>query len=125
MGRLALVGIFTAATALAFGLVWLTEDDTLSPTQRQARAELRRLETFFKQHHRILGRFPTAEEGFTPLIAAKLIPEVPVDPWGRRYVYQVDGAGRAAVFSYGADGVPGGSGEAADLSSRGVLEARP
>lgn len=75
-----------------------------------------------------VGRFPTAEEGLQALVVRPasadkwngpyLKKEVPPDPWGHPYVYQVPGAkGDYAVISYGRDGQPGGSGEDADISS--------
>jgi general secretion pathway protein G len=75
-----------------------------------------------------VGRFPTAEEGLQSLVVRPasadkwngpyLKKEVPLDPWGHPYVYQVPGAkGDYAVISYGRDGQPGGSGEDADISS--------
>lgn len=125
LGRLLLVGIVLSATVLAFGLVYLTEDTTLSPHQREARAEIRRLQTFFQQHQRILGRFPSEQEGFKRLVEVKLIAAEPVDPWGHPYVYRYDGK-TGNVLSLGADGKPGGTGEDADLDGRGVLgEVRP
>jgi general secretion pathway protein G len=44
------------------------------------------------------------------------------DPWGRPYQYLVPGPGNAPfeVLTYGADGQPGGTGDAADLSSTGL-----
>jgi general secretion pathway protein G len=43
---------------------------------------------------------------------------VPADPWGNPYVYKQPGDhGEYDLISYGKDGVPGGSGEAADLGS--------
>jgi len=124
VGRFVLVGIILSATALAFALVYLTEDWTLTSTQRRARHDIRRLQTFFQQHHRILGRFPTQEEGFAPLLSGRIIPSVPADPWGRPYLYTFDGS-RGRVLSYGADGKPGGTGEDADLSSGGVVTDAP
>ena len=42
----------------------------------------------------------------------------PVDPWNRPYVYLNPGVhGEVDVFSYGADGAPGGEGAAADIGS--------
>lgn len=120
LGRLVLVGVLLTSTVLAFALVYLTEDWTLTPTQRRARHDIRQLQTFFQQHHRILGRFPTQEEGFAPLVSGRIIPSVPADPWGRPYLYMFDGS-RGRVLSYGADGKPGGTGEDADLSSGGVI----
>lgn len=124
VGRVVLVLVLLASTALAFGLVYLTEDWTLSPTQRRARKDIRQLQTFFQQHHRIMGRFPSEEEGFTPLVAGRIIDAVPADPWGHPYVYKYDGK-RGNVLSYGADGKPGGVGEDADLSSGGVVSDGP
>lgn len=47
--------------------------------------------------------------------------ELPLDPWGNPYVYVLDADG-VRVLSYGADGVPGGEGEASDLSSAELEE---
>jgi general secretion pathway protein G len=122
LGRLILALVISVATGLAFLLVWLTNDPSLTPEQRRARAEIRKLEGLFKSHHRLMGRFPSKEEGFTPLIQAQLLEGPPVDPWGHPYVYWMTGAS-GAVVSYGADGKPGGSGPDADLSSGGTLAA--
>lgn len=122
MGRLILALVFSVATGLAFFLVWLTHDGSLTAEQQRARGEIRKLEGLFKSHHRLMGRFPSKEEGFTPLIQARLLQAVPVDPWGHPYVYWMDGSS-GAVVSYGADGRPGGAGVDADLSSGGVLAA--
>ncbi|MFP2927624.1 type II secretion system protein GspG [Pyxidicoccus sp. 3LG] len=122
LGRLILGFVFLVATGLAFFLVWLTDDPSLAPEQRRARAEIRKLEGLFKSHHRLMGRFPSKEEGFTPLIQARLLEAPPVDPWGHPYVYWMDGK-NGAVISYGADGQQGGTGLAADLSSGGTLAA--
>jgi general secretion pathway protein G len=121
-GRLILALVVSVATGLAFFLVWLTNDPSLTREQRRARAEIRKLEGLFKSHHRLMGRFPSKEEGFTPLIQAQLLEGPPVDPWGHPYVYWMDGSS-GAVVSYGADGKPGGRGPDADLSSGGVLAA--
>ncbi|NTX04227.1 type II secretion system protein GspG [Myxococcus sp. CA051A] len=119
-GRLLLAAIFLVATVLAFVLVYVTDDRSLVPEQRRARGEIRKLEGLFKAHNRLMGRFPSKEQGFTPLIEAKLIDSVPLDPWGHPYVYWMDGR-NGAVISYGADGKKGGVGTDADLSSGGVL----
>lgn len=123
-GRLVLAVVFTLATALAFGLVYVTHDDTLGQKQRRARAQIRRLEGYFQAYHKSMGRFPTEQEGFTPLIQAKVLDKAPVDPWGNPYVYRMDGV-RAGLVSYGSDGAPGGQGDAADVTSGGLEETRP
>lgn len=83
-----------------------------------------------------LGRVPTAAEGLALLSAPPanereaalwrgpyLEDKLPVDPWGRAYQYTVPGADNQpfALYSYGADGSAGGTGDAADI---GILPAR-
>ncbi|HLM42600.1 MAG TPA: type II secretion system protein GspG, partial [Myxococcaceae bacterium] len=91
VGRLVLAVVILAATAGAFAIASLTFDSTLSPLQRQARAEIRGLEGYFKSFHRITGRFPSQAENFYPLLQVGLLKEMPVDPWGRHYQYRMDG----------------------------------
>jgi general secretion pathway protein G len=78
------------------------------------------------------GRYPSSEQGLVALWekptidpptnwkAPYLRKPVPVDPWGRAYVYvfpgQVNTQGYDLV-SYGADGKAGGEGEDADVTS--------
>ena len=77
-----------------------------------------------------IGRYPTQTEGLTILdkaptdekLRAKwrgpyLDEAVPADPWGNAYVYAIPGsAGRPfSLYSYGADGKPGGDGVDADI----------
>ena len=83
-----------------------------------------------------LGRFPTTEEGLALLNAAPkddktrsrwrgpyLDDDVPMDPWGTSYQYSVPGSNGQpfALYSFGADGKPGGEGTDADV---GYLPAR-
>lgn len=76
-----------------------------------------------------VGHYPTTEEGLNALLtkpanAAKwngpyLQKAVPLDPWGRAYVYRAPGAnGDFDISSYGKDGQPGGTGDAADVSNQ-------
>ena len=76
-----------------------------------------------------VGSYPTSEDGLSALIskpgdtakAAKwngpyLEKNVPVDPWGRAYIYRSPGAkSDFDLISYGKDGQPGGTGDAADV----------
>ena len=113
--------VILLATAGAFGIATLTFDSSLSPLQRQARAEIRGLEGYFKSYHRITGRFPSQAENFYPLLQVGLIKDVPNDPWGRAYQYRMSDQGKGYIMTYGSDGLPGGTGDAADLISGGVL----
>ena len=76
-----------------------------------------------------VGSFPSTEEGLSALVrrpsAGKwngpyLEKDVPFDPWGRPYYYQSPGAAGADfdIVSYGKDGQPGGTGDAADVTNR-------
>ena len=76
-----------------------------------------------------VGSYPTSEDGLSALIskpgdtakAAKwngpyLEKNVPVDPWGRAYIYRSPGAkSDFDLISYGKDGQPGGTGDATDV----------
>ena len=44
--------------------------------------------------------------------------ELPMDPWGRAYLYLSPGEYREAdIYSMGADGLPGGEGQNADIGN--------
>ena len=76
-------------------------------------------------------RYPTTEQGLQALIARPsngpqpanwktggYIDRLNKDPWGNPYQYASPGTrSEVDIFSYGADGQPGGSGNDADLGS--------
>lgn len=78
-----------------------------------------------------ISRFPTADEGLGLLVHPPADPQatrgwagpylqddtVPLDPWGNPYHYEpTTGSSQPyAVYSYGADGKPGGQGFDADV----------
>lgn len=95
---------------------------------KTARAQLDALEKALEQYRVDTGRYPSTEQGLAALNArpadeAKwagpyLKKAIPNDPWGQPYVYQQPGAhGDFDLLSYGKDGQPGGSGEAADITN--------
>jgi general secretion pathway protein G len=75
------------------------------------------------------GVFPTTEQGLQALRdrpagltqwdGPYLPQEIPVDPWGRPYVYKFPGehGDEPDIISYGGDGQPGGEGLNADVVS--------
>jgi general secretion pathway protein G len=73
------------------------------------------------------GRYPSTAEGLNALVVNPGIENwngpylkkaIPNDPWKRPYNYQSPGAhGDYDLYSYGADGSPGGEGENKDLNS--------
>ena len=76
-------------------------------------------------------RYPTTEQGLQALVARPAsapvppnwkagghLERLPRDPWGNLYQYLNPGLhGEIDVFSFGADGAPGGEGNDADIGS--------
>jgi general secretion pathway protein G len=76
-------------------------------------------------------RYPTTEQGLVALVQRPTggpaatgwkeggyLERLPKDPWGNQYQYLSPGIhGEVDVFSFGADGQPGGAGEDADVGS--------
>lgn len=76
-------------------------------------------------------RYPTNEQGLQALVtkpsggpappnwkAGGYLDRLNKDPWGNPYQYQSPGShGEVDVYSYGADGKPGGTGNDADIGS--------
>ena len=79
--------------------------------------------------HADMGRYPTATEGLSALRnrppsedrwqGPYLPTSIPVDPWGRAYLYAYPGShdDKPDVVSYGADGRPGGTRLHADAAN--------
>ena len=94
-----------------------------------ALAQCGALEKALDQYRIDIGRYPTSEEGLQALVAqppaeAKwagpyLSKAVPLDPWGKAYVYKCCPGehGEFDLYSLGKDGAPGGNGPASDVTS--------
>ena len=93
-----------------------------------ARAQVDALDKALDQFRLDVGRYPTSEEGLQALVVQPgtetgwsgpyLKKGVPMDPWGRPYVYVSPGQhGDFDLLSYGKDGRPGGTGEDADVTN--------
>lgn len=62
--------------------------------------------------------YPNTNEGLGVLVG-KYLSKLPKDPWGKDYIYlSSEGKGDFDLYSYGADGAKGGSGENVDINSR-------
>ena len=75
--------------------------------------------------------YPTSEQGLEALVEASTLdpeprnfkkggylPELPLDPWGRPYLYLSPGEnGEFDLYSLGADGLSGGEGQNADVGN--------
>jgi general secretion pathway protein G len=94
-----------------------------------ARTDVNNLMQALKLYKLDNQRYPSAEQGLEALVkkpTAGAVPpnwksyvdKLPGDPWGRAYQYLNPGVnGEIDVFSFGADGQPGGEGNNADIGS--------
>ncbi len=96
-----------------------------------ARQDISTLMSALKLYKLDNHRYPTTEQGLQALIAKPTsgptangwksggyVDKLPKDPWGGQYQYLSPGVrGEIDVFSYGADGQPGGTGNDADVGS--------
>ena len=84
----------------------------------KARSDISTLETAIEMYKLDNQRYPTTQEGLQALLAGRYIPRLPEDPWHHPYQYANPGVhGEIDVFSFGADGQPGGEGDDADIGS--------
>jgi general secretion pathway protein G len=95
---------------------------------KTARAQIESFGKALDQYRLDTGHYPTTEQGLGALTAKPadevkwdgpyLKKGVPTDPWGTAYQYKRPGTkGEYDIVSMGKDGVPGGTGEDADLGS--------
>lgn len=94
-----------------------------------ARADVSNVMQALKLYKLENNRYPTAEQGLVALVQRPTtgqippnwrvyIEKLPNDPWGNAYQYANPGVkGEIDVFSYGADGQPGGEGKDAEIGS--------
>ncbi len=95
---------------------------------KAARAQIDALEKALDQYRLDAGHYPTTEQGLPALNVNPgneprwggpyLKKNVPPDPWGKAYFYRYPGEhSEFDLFSYGKDGQPGGTGDAADVTN--------
>ena len=114
---IAIIGIL--ATIVGFNMGTAMDDAAIS----QAQAQIKNFETALTAYRLRYNRYPTTAEGLQALInndrGIRFLDarEIPMDPWGRPYVYTSDTSRTYKIISYGADGRPGGTGPDAEISS--------
>jgi len=95
---------------------------------KAAKAQVELLGTALDTFRLDVGRYPTTQEGLDTLRRKPggvdrwdgpyLKKELPLDPWGRAYIYLSPGEhGPYDLLSYGADGASGGDGDNKDVTS--------
>jgi len=98
---------------------------------QKVQADFKAIETALKIYRLDNYVYPSTEQGLVALVEPSTLEpeprnfkqggyleEVPMDPWGREYLYMSPGEnGEVDLFSYGADGLPGGEGQNQDLGN--------
>jgi general secretion pathway protein G len=95
---------------------------------KAAKAQIELLSTALDTFRLDVGRYPNTQEGLEALRAKPgglerwdgpyLNKDLPLDPWGKAYVYKSPGEhGSFDIISYGADGGPGGEEDNRDITS--------
>jgi general secretion pathway protein G len=94
-----------------------------------AKAQIDALGKALDQYRLDTGHYPSNELGLAALVQRPanepkwsgpyLRKDVPLDPWGKAYVYKTPGekGGDFDLVSFGKDGQPGGTGENADITN--------
>ena len=127
--------VVLAIISLLAGVVALNVAPQLNlGKEGKAKAQIQTLATALQTYAMAHGAHPTEAQGLQALVERPSLPPVPDndpsggylqsrtlprDPWGNPYVYLVPGRlGEAfEIRTFGADGVEGGSGADADISS--------
>ena len=122
--------VVLAILALLGGIVGVQVINYLGTAKTEtAKLQMQEIATALDLFRLDAGRYPTQSEGLKALIERPAAAarwngpylragSVPNDPWNRPYQYRIPGSsGREfEVSSFGSDGQPGGTGEAADVA---------
>ena len=98
---------------------------------QKAHADFKAIETALKIYRLDNFVYPTTEQGLESLVERSTLDpeprnfkeggyleELPIDPWGRPYLYLSPGERREIdLYSLGADGLSGGEGQSADVGN--------
>jgi len=98
---------------------------------QKAQADFKAIETALKIYRLDNYAYPTTEQGLEALVEPSTLDpeprnfkeggyleEVPLDPWGRPYLYLSPGEhGEVDIYSLGADGLSGGEDQALDIGN--------
>jgi general secretion pathway protein G len=98
---------------------------------QKAQADFKAIETSLKIYRLDNYVYPTTEQGLQALVepstldpeprnfkAGGYLEELPIDPWGRPYLYLSPGEHHEVdIYSLGADGLSGGEGQRADIGN--------
>ncbi len=111
-------------------------DEPAKARRAKARQDIRAIESAMDLYKLDNFRYPTNEQGIQALVSkpssgpeAKnykeggYLRQVPKDPWGNSYQYLNPGEhGEIDIYSFGADGAPGGQDQNADIGNWNIEE---
>lgn len=97
----------------------------------KARSDIRAIESALNLYRLDNYRYPSGQQGLAALVERPRVPpeprnwrnngymdRLPQDPWGNPYQYLQPGSqGEIDIYSFGADGRPGGDGQDADIGN--------
>lgn len=114
------VAIAAAILALQVGImsVFLLAGNVGVAQENRVEADIQSISTQLRVYERMNGSLPTTEQGLKALVTEpvgepkpkrwrQLLESVPLDPWGKEYIYRLAGVG-FEVKSAGPDGAEGG-----------------
>ena len=125
-GRMGFTLVEMMVTIVIIGLLATVVVINVLPSQDKAmvgkaRADLATLENALEQYRLDMLTFPTTGGGLSAdrYRTGGYIRRLPEDPWGNAYQYRRESEHGQTfdVFSYGADGKPGGEGNDADIGN--------
>lgn len=120
--------IVVAIIGLLMGLVaWQGPEIIHESRVNTTRAYIRTLQTAVEMYNMNKGKYPQSLNDLASKSGSggvKYLKNINKDPWKNEYVYKVPGlhGEEFSIISYGADGMEGGDGKAADIASWDIEE---
>lgn len=104
---------------------WMLSHLRIGSPVRSTQAQMRQIEAAVKAFHNENGRLPAGLHELAGPNGHLDAEEVPRDAWDGPFHYAVVGPAEYELISRGADGVPGGEGEDADLRRSDLRRRAP
>jgi general secretion pathway protein G len=82
------------------------------PSWARVHADLATVSAALEKYHEDHGSYPEENDTLEVLVP-KYLPALPVDPWGREYIYENNGK-KPLILTFGNDGERGGMGDEQD-----------
>ena len=73
--------------------------------KRTAETAIKQMVGYIKQYKQDKGTYPASDQGLQALVDDGFFDEIPMDPWGNPYVYELPGShgGKFEIYSEGPD----------------------